>query len=91
MNLYIETRVLNIADYIIETGATVRAAAGGGGPGGDGGPEGAAEVPAGAADPGRDRPEPVGGAPTVGHRGQDHGAAGRSGERNPRRDRKAGS
>lgn len=28
MNLYIETRVLNIADYIIETGATVRAAAG---------------------------------------------------------------
>ena len=28
MNLYIETRVLNIADYIIETGSTVRAAAG---------------------------------------------------------------
>lgn len=28
MNLYIETRVLSIADYIIETGATVRAAAG---------------------------------------------------------------
>ncbi|MCH5279516.1 MAG: sporulation transcriptional regulator SpoIIID [Christensenellaceae bacterium] len=27
MNLYIEARVLNIADYIIETGATVRAAA----------------------------------------------------------------
>ena len=27
MNLYIENRVLSIADYIIETGATVRAAA----------------------------------------------------------------
>lgn len=28
MNLYIETRALNIADYIVETGSTVRAAAG---------------------------------------------------------------
>ncbi|MBR4435259.1 MAG: sporulation transcriptional regulator SpoIIID [Clostridia bacterium] len=28
MNIYIESRVLDIADYIIETGATVRAAAG---------------------------------------------------------------
>ena len=28
MNIYIETRVLDIAGYIIETGATVRAAAG---------------------------------------------------------------
>lgn len=27
MNLYIEARVLDIADYIVETGATVRAAA----------------------------------------------------------------
>ena len=27
MNIYIETRVLDIAGYIIETGATVRAAA----------------------------------------------------------------
>ena len=27
MNIYIESRVLDIADYIIETGATVRAAA----------------------------------------------------------------
>ena len=27
MNLYIENRVLSIADYMIETGATVRAAA----------------------------------------------------------------
>ena len=26
MNLYIEARVLDIADYIVETGATVRAA-----------------------------------------------------------------
>ncbi len=28
MNIYIENRVLSIADYIIETGSTVRAAAG---------------------------------------------------------------
>ena len=28
MNLYIETRAVNIADYIVETGSTVRAAAG---------------------------------------------------------------
>lgn len=28
MNIYIESRVLDIASYIIETGATVRAAAG---------------------------------------------------------------
>ena len=27
MNLYVEARVLDIADYIVETGATVRAAA----------------------------------------------------------------